>query len=479
MTTSTPDETLELGPADRPGSAGDASNSAPHGAARDEVPLGSSGLLKLLRGVLADRSTGLLHASKGAGGCCLAFIGGELVDVDPGARDPGAAPTAEAIRSALDALCGWREAACSFEARDPASVEDPRVAGAPSTAQLILDVVRALDDGSVVADLGDLHRPLRLAPDSLAGSRKLTLTSTDGYILSRVDGSSSASEILELTPLPVPEVLRSLLGLISTGILETVSASAAGEPARGRAIRQAILDAHAGLAGKDDWQVLGIPRFATPEQVRDAYRVAVRRFHPDALSEPWLADARGPAAVVFERVSRAYEALNKIQAAAATSAADAAVRTAPAPETPEPEPASVLDTLKAAETALAEGRALDALAPLQRVLPLAQGTVKARVQVLLARAYMPFPDRARQAEELLLTTTREHPAHADAYFALGDFYRRRGMTARARAQFEKVLEIRPGDPPTVAELARLMPGSESGGLLKRLLAAGSARLERA
>ena len=59
-----------------------------------------------------------------------------------------------------------------------------------STGQLILEATRRVLDPDLVRPvLGDLRRVLVLSPDPLLRTQKITLTPTDGFVLSRVDGA--------------------------------------------------------------------------------------------------------------------------------------------------------------------------------------------------------------------------------------------------------------------------------------------------
>ncbi|MFT3885862.1 MAG: J domain-containing protein [Flavobacteriales bacterium] len=53
---------------------------------------------------------------------------------------------------------------------------------------------------------------------------------------------------------------------------------------------------------RDHYNVLGVPRTATPEAIRSAYRHLVKRTHPDRDPSPWAAQR-------FMEVHRAYEVL--------------------------------------------------------------------------------------------------------------------------------------------------------------------------
>jgi hypothetical protein len=232
-----------------------------------------------------------------------------------------------------------------------------------STGQLILEATRRILDPDLVRTvLGDLGRVLVLSPDPLLRTQKITLTPADGFVLSRVDGSSSARDVMALVPLPADDVERSLFSLLCTGIVDyrlgTTSGSRAavrvpshsvpppariltpptppaarpvppaapvvGGPApapaktedRPRAearrsveeTRALILETHARIK-RDHFEVMGLERTATEAEVRDAYIGFARVLHPDACRDGALADIREKREAVFIRLSEAYETL--------------------------------------------------------------------------------------------------------------------------------------------------------------------------
>jgi tetratricopeptide (TPR) repeat protein len=242
-----------------------------------------------------------------------------------------------------------------------------------STGQLILEATRRILDPDLVRTvLGDLGRVLVLSSDPLLRAQKITLTPADGFVLSRVDGSSSARDVMALVPLPAEDVERSLFSLLSTGIVdyrqEATSASraaartptprvpprapvvtppprpaltppapvlegapraastpsapsigatpGAGEegerPARvarsAQEIRSLILDTYARLK-RDHFEVMGLERTATEAEVGEAYGGFARILHPDACQGLALEDLREKREAVFIRLTEAYEVL--------------------------------------------------------------------------------------------------------------------------------------------------------------------------
>ncbi len=96
-----------------------------------------------------------------------------------------------------------------------------------STAEVIFEATRRVQDPELVSRaLGDVNRVLVLSSSPLMQSQKLTLTPTDGFILSRIDGTLSAREVISLIPLPSADTERSLFGLLCTGTVDYVPKSA-------------------------------------------------------------------------------------------------------------------------------------------------------------------------------------------------------------------------------------------------------------
>ena len=122
------------------------------------------------------------------------------------------------VYTLLSKVFTWDEGTYSFEEEEESPGE---LTLKLSTADLILDAVRVISDPDVVRYLlGDRDRVLALSSDPLLRFQQLRLSPADGFALSRIDGTMSAREIEGMIPLPPEEVQKSLLGLLSTGIIE-------------------------------------------------------------------------------------------------------------------------------------------------------------------------------------------------------------------------------------------------------------------
>ena len=124
------------------------------------------------------------------------------------------------VHEMLARLFSWTDGSYAL-ADEPPDAARSDVTLKLSTGELILEAARAVKDPDVVRyALGDVDRVLNLSGDPLLRFQKLTLSPNDGFVLSRIDGTTTARELLQLIPLPVEETQKSLFGLVSTGVVE-------------------------------------------------------------------------------------------------------------------------------------------------------------------------------------------------------------------------------------------------------------------
>ena len=307
----------------------------------------------------------------------LAEIG---IRSEPAKAAPAAAPPSHNLRERLLETLADTSLAATFEegAATPADVAE--TAGA--TEPLILEAVRRMRDaGTVRTALGDLDQRL-VATMALAEERTLTLT--EGYLLSRIDGTSSARQVLQLVPLDPEETERTLLGLVLTGRVEYRAApaprpaprpdaeapspidapadpvadppGASGQPepvtpaeafpqaqrfetdeasppqdATSRRAttehdpeilerRQEILEIFQSLPVKNHFEVLGVEPGCSGAEVKRAYTKLAKRYHPDVHRDPRLEDLRDILEAIFIRVGEAWEVLGDARSRASYEA---------------------------------------------------------------------------------------------------------------------------------------------------------------
>jgi curved DNA-binding protein CbpA len=354
----------------------------------------------------------------------------------------------------------------------------------------------------------------------------------DGYVLSRIDGTLSAREVMQLIPLPSEEVQRSLFGLLSTGVVEYLmdlpakpappqppvaprkrvrrpaapAVAAAGAPAVGAppsfatdpdetdrmtqavapspvdTLRSEIIEAYEGLKTRTHYEVLGIARDATEAQVKEAYFRMAKRFHPDVHHDEALHDLRDKLEAIFIQLGEAYEVLRNPRIRASyerqlgpmpgAHAADPATPAPAAGEDPEELARLAEASIRRAARSVAEERYWEAIQLLETTVPRVEGPIKQAGRILLARAYSKNPNWVKQGEELLQTVIREDPQNVDAHFHLAAIYRAGGLKSRAQAMLRRVVEMEPEHAEARLQLEELgtdpPPPPSEPGLLKKL-----------
>ena len=231
-------------------------------------------------------------------------------------------------------------------------------------------------------------------------------------------------------------------------------------------LRAEVQQSHAGLAGASHFQVLGLMREATLDDVRQAYRTLVRRYHPDGYADPAVADLREKAVALFVAVGEAYAVLSDpgrrgeyerdLQRKEYQEAMRSRARAVESGVVADSH-ASAAVHLARAEEALGTGQTAEAIRILEAVLPTLQPPDRGRGQVLLGRAYMtdPNPHRARDAERILQDVLRDDPRSVDAQVCLGTLYGQRGLRNRARRMYRAALEIDPMNAEASREITRM------------------------
>jgi tetratricopeptide (TPR) repeat protein len=455
------------------------------------------------------------------------------------------------VHEMLAKVFTWPDGTYAFE-EEPEDEAGGELTLKLSTGELILEAVQAVRDPDVVRyALGDLDRVLALSSDPLLRFQKLTLSPADGFVLSRVDGATSAREIVQMIPLPAEETQKSLLGLVSTGVVEFAGVrpqrraplppkatpaaapprpqpppapaappppptppAPAPEPVDEKAAerRREILEAWDGLKTRTHFEVLGLSRSVGEAEVKEAYFSLAKRFHPDVHHGASLGDLRDKLEAVFIRLGEAYdvlrdprrrgeyeERLGRSKPRPAGSTGVAPPGPAPEPQAPEPprdpeeEERRAEDAVRRAAKLLEQAKVLEEEKPgepdhqrltfdaIQLLLPaveVVKGKTRLRALLLLARGKAKNPKWAKEAEEHLLTASRENPQSPEPWAMLGAIYAEKGLRTRATTMYRKVLELKPDHEEAAQYLAAHAPEPEppenegGGGLLGRLFRKG-------
>jgi serine/threonine protein kinase len=393
------------------------------------------------------------------------------------------------VREIVFAMLESAEGAPAFEElADSASESD--VASDLSTGQVILEATRRVQDPEMVRQvLGDLDRVLVLSNDPLLRSQRITLTPTDGFVLSRIDGTLRARDVIGLSPVSPEDTERSLFGLLCTGTIDyekkeptsrtrpnpvprdlrsstTPPAGSATSP-KPRPMMTPPPPAASDASSSPNASPVSptptpapakpLPSQASPPEKPATRSEAEKKPRTDTDARPKNRKTRGaqeqPAKKGEARKTSATEPPAKDAPAAPPRVARPKVKPPSTPvEKPDPE---LADAIREAEGLFAARKYEEAIRKVEPLVPKVDGPLRTRASILLARGCMKSEDRNDQAEAVLLGLVEENPRCTPAYLFLGALYRSGNQIDRARSMYEKVLELEPHNRGAAAELSAL------------------------
>jgi curved DNA-binding protein CbpA len=428
------------------------------------------------------------------------------------------------VESILLSMLPWHEGSYRTElCDDPLATQDRDLLREDiSTENILLELVRRLDDGAAVrAGIGDLAAPLRFARDPVWVGANLALTTEEGFVLSRVDGASSASEIATLSPMGEDETMRCICALVVSGVLEldpaalrhggdslplqtqpppvetppSTSRDAADAPAppvetvmspEARQFQEEMLRRHASAHEVTYYELLDLEPTASSEQVKAAYFRLAKRLHPDHRAGLKIHDPDGVFDDLYLAVKAAYEVLSsETERRRYDFSLDKTRRAKSSRVAAEPPPSSNTSTKKPTTAATAqpggppartydakqmarlhfangqryfnEKRFHEAVEELQDATRL-DGS-RAEYHRLLGHALGQNPKWRRRAENHFLKALEIDRFDIDTMLALGDMYEAGGMEQRARKIYEEALGLDPGNRRAVERLRGEARGS--------------------
>ncbi len=479
-------------------------------------------LVELLGAVAREARSGRLLLAGEAGGS-LGFSKGELASFTP--PEGQAIPTsAKGGAGAMD-IAALRQRICQAALMAASRGVNPRIlppAGASdgalgmTAADLVIDLCRQIDDASWLKErilddddgrLGPPSSPQRVQP-------RVALGPSEGFLLSRADGSVSLAQILATTPFGEIETLRTLFAFKTAGLLRSASRanppSAAAAAGRGNLLdldrflkktaqgapraeprhreapgaedvpspvdtsspytpqqqreREELL-ARCRASGNDDhYMILGVERTAPEEAIRRAYYQLARRYHPDRLHRPHLEDIHLELEGMFATITEAY---NTLSDPPARGEYDRELAEWGAARKKDP----TLDKQAAAREAYLRGRKLmdagktfEAIRLFETAVNLEPG--RAEHFHFLGVCQAQNPRWKKKAEENLLKAIAMNPSSAQSFLELARLYKKGGLERRAAETYEAVLKWDPTNEEALAALGRQKDSMSSTGIFR-------------
>lgn len=291
-------------------------------------------------------------------------------------------------------------------------------------------------------------RKLHVASSPLLSFQNVELTPEEAFILSRIDGTLTPTDIFKLSHLSEEDTARTLLGLLRSGIVELESAETdrkSAKPERDEPSeekeRQDIERVFVELQKQNDLEALGLVAGADSQTIKKAFRDKTFQYHPDRHHRINDLVLQKKISFIFTRLNEAFANLsNKTEGA---SSKPPAATTSPQTSVPPVQD----DGARARALYLQAKRAYDKTDYWETIQFCREAIEivndQAEYFYLLARALARNVSWRKEAEENLRAANRLDPMNVDYLLALGEIYRREGLEVRARKIFEQAKDIDP------------------------------------
>ncbi len=295
----------------------------------------------------------------------------------------------------------------------------------------------------------------------------LHLTEEEKGVLSRIKPNSTPGDILKFSGLNPDFFWKSLYLLYCLNLIELSDEESALEskekhdakPA-GKEPTEKLRDVEEfqhKLSGTNFYQILDISNSATQAEIKKAYFGLARKFHPDLFDRDLAAHQKGMIDEVFDMITKAYHILSdedkraeydKELADEATDERGGVARKAEI-------------KFRQAKTLYNQARYEEAMAYLDEAIRL--NAHKSSYFLLLAMVETKIPTYSKKAEEHFIKAIKLEPWGPDGYLGLGKMYMNAGLKIKAANQFNKALNVDPGNPVALKELKELDKSKSKGG----------------
>jgi len=362
------------------------------------------------------------------------------------------------------------------------------------TKKIILIAARAFGDHRVKKQtIGTPDRMVWIASDLEHLLDDYNLTPTEGFLLSRIDGTRSISNLFKVSALPDEQAVATLYSLIVSGVVETGDPRQRAEldqPPRPRAVhaseavdessltdqqlqeRQTIVRLADEVTQVDHYRALSLRPGTASDEITKAWQKAQRKYDPSRSEEGHLRDLGAQMQAILGRAREAHEVLSSVRdrrrydrilrevekerrslSGEDRGETDASVRSA-----------IVEANLKRADELIRDGELYLAIQLLEQACAL---DPRPSELVKLSRLLLRNPLWTNRALSCMRRAIQIDPNHVDAWLELGSFWRRRRNPERERKALEKALAADPGNSRAIQMYRELMGKKELDRLLRR------------
>ncbi len=436
-------------------------------------------------------------------------LGAALVDLGHLSEEKLNEQVTEQIKSIIFSVFEWEAGQFAFE-RLETPVEEDIIVGL-STADTILEGIRRMKSMETIRQaLGQLDRVLAHPENPLLMYQKFSLTPEEGFVMSRVDGTTTVTEAAALSPMGEEDTLRCIYGLVCAGVLTleeraqerndrmkrstkadeaklpSPEAEIKEQPAKTtpvavkekkdsgptpeqQSVKDEIAAKHASLATANHYELLEIEATADEARIKEAYYAMVKKYHPDRHHSPHFEDLHGLLEDLMVKVTAAYQLLSKPADRMqydTTLRSNGASSSGPSPFVDDPDVTKTTPE-EIAEKHYREGNRLfnemayfDAIQCLQEAVRL--NANKASYHKLLGKSLSKNPNWRKDAESHFLKSLELDASDVECYVGLAVIYDELGLSARLQNTWRKILEL---EPDNEVAYAKVHGKKKSGGLM--------------
>lgn len=368
------------------------------------------------------------------------------------------------VRQIIISLFSWRSGQYAFE-EGPLPARDI-IPLRMSTGNVIIEGLRGLDWRVIRASLPPLTTIIRPAIDPSLLYQQADLEQDHRTVLSLIDGKKSIDEICALSEIGDFNTLKAVYVLLALrmaekgelktkeemkfaheAVRETLETGKPAEPAQEQpATREALQDAYDRMDQQDLYELLGVDRNATPQEIKKAYFSLAKRYHPDRHFSADMSTMKEKLEALFAAIHDAYTTLADRDQRAQFDRYLAGG--APGRRARERGRAKRPDNGTLAKARFEEGMRLfnagdfwsaeEAFDWAARLDP-GNAEYEFRRGLNLSR----MPRRGRDAEKSLARAIEMAPSNIGYYLELGRFYARLSLKAKALAVFQEALKQDP------------------------------------
>ena len=236
------------------------------------------------------------------------------------------------VSSIVYSLFNWTKGEYKFWQRTPPEEE---IKISLSCSEIILQGLQRLENTALLKSwVGDFSRKLCVTTDSNKLYKSVKLDPKQAFVVSRIDRPMSVEELFTMGGLPETEILKTVYGLLSVGVLEWVVETPKVErspslPSKSQSFpkqssNQPELDIQSAAAfcyeventlrnfqGAGHYSVLELDRDASQQEIQTAYARLAQKFHPDRHNQlsKYNLSIKNELDKVFDRITQAFHVL--------------------------------------------------------------------------------------------------------------------------------------------------------------------------